>query len=69
MILLNDGRFKGYHLILKKLQSGSSIPLWYTNQEYSKIIDYVQMEAKAFTEFYFRVSQFLVDNITSIKNQ
>jgi hypothetical protein len=68
MVLLNAGRFKGYHSILKKLESGASIPLWYSNREYTKIINYIQMEAKAFIEFYFNVSQFLLDNLIKIKN-
>jgi hypothetical protein len=68
MIMLNTGRFKGYHLILRKLESGASIPLWYSNQEYAKIVNYIQMEANAFIEFYFKISQLLLHNLARINN-
>lgn len=55
MILLNGGRFKGYHLILNKSGSGSNVPTWYKNSEYEKIIDYIEDEAGAFVGFYNRV--------------
>jgi len=52
MILLNRGRFKGYHLILNKTENGANVPIWYQNGEYLKIIKYVEMEAIAFVNFY-----------------
>lgn len=52
MILLNGGRFKGYHLFLKKMESGANVPVWYQNKEFLKIIQYIEMEAEAFTNFY-----------------
>jgi hypothetical protein len=65
MILLNGGKFKGYHLVLKKIESGFSIPLWYHNREYLKIISYIEMEAKAFTDFYTNISKFMLGNYVS----
>jgi hypothetical protein len=59
MILLNGGRFKGYHLILKKIGTGINVPVWYRNKEYLKIIEYIQMEAKSFTDFYTDIHQLL----------
>jgi hypothetical protein len=55
MILLNGGRFKGYHLILQKIASGENIPIWYHNREYLKITEYIEMEAQAFANFYANV--------------
>ena len=55
MVLLNGGRFKGYHLILNKAGTGSSIPQWYENKEYEKIIEYVIDETTSFTTFYNKV--------------
>ena len=55
MILLNGGRFKGYHLILHKADSGSSVPQWYNNKEFDKIIEYVIDETTSFTTFYNKV--------------
>lgn len=52
MILLNGGRFKGYHLILNKAGNGSDVPKWYQSQEYDKILNYIKHEAKSFTKFY-----------------
>jgi len=55
MVLLNGGRFKGYHLILNKAGTGSSVPQWYENREYDKIIDYVLDETRSFTKFYNKI--------------
>ena len=55
MILLNRGRFKGYHLILNKSGNGSDVPKWYQTKEYQKIIKYVTNEAKSFTKFYTNI--------------
>lgn len=52
MILLNGGRFKGYHLVLNKSHNGASVPIWYKNREYNKIVNYIKNEATAFLEFY-----------------
>ncbi len=55
MILLNGGRFKGYNLILNKAGSGSSVPQWYNNKEFDKIIEYVIDETISFTSFYNKI--------------
>jgi len=49
-ILMNKGEFKGSGLdkISGKKTNGQNIPLWYAKKEYSKIIEYVQDEAKSF---------------------
>jgi RNase_H superfamily len=52
MILLNGGRFKGYNLFLKKIESGINVPCWYHNKDYLRITKYIEMEAEAFTNFY-----------------
>ena len=59
MVLLNGGRFKGYHLILKKSISGSNVPIWYENKEYDKILNYIDAEAVAFTRFYENVNNLM----------
>ena len=51
----HGGRFKGYHLILNKAGSGSSVPKWYNNKEYDKIIEYVIDETTSFTNFYNKI--------------
>ncbi len=51
MILANSGKFKGCHLVLGKQGSGSDVPMWYQNEEYQKIIDYIEDEAKCFLNF------------------
>lgn len=62
MILLNGGRFKGYHLILNKSHEGYNVPIWYQSKEYDKIIEYVKNEALAFTSFYTNVHNLMFDN-------
>jgi uncharacterized protein YprB with RNaseH-like and TPR domain len=62
MILLNRGRFKGYNLFLKKIQSGENVPTWYQNKEYFKIIQYIEMEAEAFTNFYNNISMLIFNH-------
>ncbi len=49
-ILMNKGEFKGSGLdkISGKKTSGMKIPEWYEKKEYSKIIDYIEDETKAF---------------------
>ena len=51
MILANSGKFKGCHLVLGKQGTGSDVPVWYENQEYQKIIDYIEDEANCFLDF------------------
>jgi len=62
MILLNRGRFKGYNVFLKKIESGIKIPTWYQNKEYFKIIKYIEMEAEAFTDFYSNISMLIFNH-------
>jgi len=62
MILLNRGRFKGYNLFLKKIETGVKIPTWYKNKEYLKIMKYIEMEAEAFTDFYSNISMLIFNN-------
>ena len=52
-ILMNKGQFKGSKLsdMTGKKGSGSSIPGWYENKEYEKIIDYIKNEAEEFIKF------------------
>ncbi len=59
MVLLNGGRFKGYHLILNKPNNGSNVPIWYENKEYDKILNYIDAEAVAFTRFYENVNNLM----------
>lgn len=52
-ILMNKGMFKGSGLdkFTGKKNTGGNIPLWYANQEYSKIIEYIVDEAQEFIKF------------------
>ena len=59
MILLNGGRFKGYHHILNKTTSGALIPKWYKKKQFEEIINYIVEEASAFTSFYSNVYQMM----------
>jgi len=59
LILINGGNFKGYHNILGKSNDGKKIPEWYSNQEYTKIIQYVKSEATSFTNMCTKLQQLL----------
>ena len=59
MILLNGGRFKGYHHILNKSTSGALIPKWYKEKKFEEIVQYIVDEASAFTNFYSNVYQLM----------
>jgi hypothetical protein len=61
MILLNQGRFKGYNTILKKIESGLNVPIWYQEREYLKILNYIKMEAQAFTDFYTNIITYILN--------
>ena len=52
-ILMNKGEFKGSGLdkITGKETDGSSIPVWYENKEYNRIIRYIENETKSFIQF------------------
>jgi len=59
MILLNGGRFKGYHHILNKSTSGALIPKWYKEKQFEEIVRYIVDEASAFSNFYSNVYQLM----------
>lgn len=42
-----------------KETSGITVPLWYHNGEYEKILDYIRKEAKEFIEFYSKLKRTL----------
>jgi hypothetical protein len=66
MVLLNGGRFKGYHLILNKSGSGSSVPQWYAKKEFNNIIEYIIDETTKFTAFYYKIYHLIFDG--NLKN-
>ncbi len=51
-IIMNKGEFKGSGLdkITGKPRDGSQVPVWYANREFTRIVDYIQTEAKSFLE-------------------
>ena len=51
-VVMNGGEFKGSGLdkITNKPMSGSNIPIWYENKEYSRIVKYIEDETKAFLQ-------------------
>lgn len=61
MILLNEGRFKGYSDIIGKgIQLDNTlVPGWYYAKEYVKIIQYVRLEAEKTIEFYGKLLEYL----------
>lgn len=61
MVLLNGGRFKGYHHILNKSTAGAIVPVWYRNKEYAKIVDYIKNEALVFVKFYSSIHDLMFD--------
>lgn len=66
MILANSGKFKGCHLVLGKQGSGSEVPIWYQNNEYQKILDYVVDEAKCFINFTHEAQKVLGSRFTGV---
>jgi hypothetical protein len=42
-----------------KETSGRDVPIWYQDNEYAKIVDYIEKEAKEFIEFYRRLKETL----------
>jgi hypothetical protein len=59
MILANGGRFKGCHLVLGKKATGANIPLWYKENRYDLIEDYIKDEAICFLGFASKIQQLL----------
>lgn len=62
MVMLNGSRFKGYAKILNKENTGAVVPYWYANNQFEKIVNYIQNESIAFTKFYSRVHQLMFDD-------
>jgi len=68
MILANGGRFKGCHLVLGKKGNGGNIPIWYKEQDYAKIIGYIENEADCFLQFLSVAQQTLGNMVDRGKN-
>ncbi|MFA4907082.1 MAG: ribonuclease H-like domain-containing protein [archaeon] len=51
-ILMSRGEFRGSGLdkITAKPADGRNVPVWYENKEYSKIVSYIEEEARAFIQ-------------------
>jgi len=66
MILLNEGRFKGYSDILGKgtILDNTSIPELYSEQKYEEIIKYIKLESVKTIEFYGK----LLKHLSTIRN-
>src|SRR5438445_4944722 len=52
LVMMNEGRFKGYQDLLGKTVSGSIIKTWYEAKDYPKIIDYIKEETTNFIKKY-----------------
>ena len=54
LVMMNNGNFKGSSLtnFTNKKQRGSIVPFYYRNQDYDKIIKYIEIEAAEFIKFY-----------------
>jgi len=52
LVMINGGRFRNYSMMIGKEELGINVPLWYQNGQYEKIVDYVEMEARAFVRTY-----------------
>lgn len=63
LVMMNEGRFKGYQDLLGKTVSGSIIKTWYESKDYSKIIDYIKAETTNFIKKY----QLLKSEIRKVK--
>jgi len=52
-ILMNRGEFRGSGLdnITGKTISGRMVPVWFDSGDYSRIVDYIEMEAREFVKF------------------
>lgn len=60
-IAMNNFEFKGSGLdrFSGKETSGINVPVWYSNMEYGKIIEYIQKETKEFVDFYAKLKRTL----------
>lgn len=52
LVMMNGGRFRNYSRMIGKQELGINVPVWYRNGQYEKIVDYVEMEARAFVRTY-----------------
>ncbi|MFY3740584.1 MAG: hypothetical protein HMLIMOIP_001025 [Candidatus Nitrosomirales archaeon] len=52
LVMINGGRFRNYSRMIGKEEFGSNVPVWYQNGQYEKIVDYVEMDARAFVRTY-----------------
>ena len=56
-ILMNHGQFKGasFANLLQEERQGQYVPVWYQNQEYTKIIKYIEEQGKEPPDSDFKV--------------
>ena len=52
LVMINGGYFRNYNRIIGKEGFGINVPIWYQKGQYEKIVDYVEMEARAFVRTY-----------------
>ncbi len=52
LVMINGGRFNNYSRMIGKEGSGGNVPIWYQRRQYEKIVEYVEMEARAFVRTY-----------------
>ncbi|MGH9878259.1 MAG: hypothetical protein ACRD5H_11525, partial [Nitrososphaerales archaeon] len=52
LVMINGGRFRNYSRMIGKEEFGINVPIWYQNGQYEKIVNYVEMEARAFIRTY-----------------
>ncbi|MEM2918572.1 MAG: hypothetical protein QXY62_03635 [Candidatus Altiarchaeota archaeon] len=62
-LALNDFQFKGSGLdkFTKKEHSGALVPIWYSQHEYEKILNYIEKEAEEFLLFYQKLKSKIPD--------
>ena len=67
LILMNDGRFKGYDKIMPKTNptTNNMIPKFFEEKKYAEIVRYIEDEAKDFTKAY----QIIKKDIAQLKNR
>lgn len=63
LTIMNNGELKGCNKIIPKTDNidGSQIPLFYENEEYDKIISYIQNETNDILDFYKKIKKYLLD--------
>jgi hypothetical protein len=58
LVLINNGRFRGYDCLLKRgKHANENVPELYMQKKYGEIIDYVKEEVKSFLEAYRKLKQ------------